>query len=304
MTASEPAPATPPDVATRRDGLLWGLAAYGAWGLFPFYFRPLRGVDPLEVLAHRILWSFVLLAGIVLSSASRRAALVATLAQPRMRLGLLASAVFIATNWFTYTVAVTTGRVLEASFGYFLNPLFSVALGVMVLGERLSVGLRVGVVLALAGCVVAGTGQQLSMAIPLTLAFSFGLYGLLRNRLAVDPLTGLFVETGVTVLPAVGVLAWHAHLGTGALTVATPGRDLLLVLAGPVTTAPLLAFAAAARRLPLSTIGLLQYLTPSMLFVLATVAFGEPLDLRRLASFACIWAGLGVAMVLRGRAAV
>lgn len=291
--------------ATRRTGLAWGLAAYGAWGLFPFYFRPLRGVDPLELLAHRIVWSFLLLAALVAASPARRAALVGALGRPRLRYGLVASALLIATNWFTYTVAVTTGRVLEASFGYFLNPLLSVALGVLVLGERFTLGLRIGVGFAVLGCALAGAGQQLSLAIPLALASSFGLYGLLRNRLSVDPVTGLLVETGVVVGPAAVVLVWHAHAGTGAFSTGNPARDALLLLAGPVTTAPLLAFAAAARRLPLSTVGLLQYLTPSMLFVLATTAFGEPMDLHRLAAFACIWAGLGVGMWFnwRGRRA-
>ncbi|RYD96263.1 MAG: EamA family transporter RarD [Sphingomonadales bacterium] len=270
-----------------RRGLTLALSTYAIWGILPVYFHFLTGVPALQVVAHRVIWSAPLLIAVVLLLGRGRATLAA--ARGRTLLLLVASSALIAINWLVYIWAVQNGHVLEGSLGYFINPLVNVALGIAVLGERLRKwqGIAIGVAgLGVAAMALSGGG---SIWISLVLAASFGLYGLLRKIAAIDALGGLTVET---VLLAPLCIAWllysAAHDATGfgqSLTL-----DALILLAGVVTAIPLLMFAAAARRLPLSTMGLIQYLAPSLQFGLALL-FGEPLRPVHFVVFPLIWAG-------------
>jgi chloramphenicol-sensitive protein RarD len=269
-------------------GLALGVGAYVLWGVLPLYIHALRDVPALELLAHRVLWSVALLAVIVIGL--RRARTILAAARGRTLLALVASALLIAVNWIVYIWAVQHDHLLEASLGYFINPLVNVALGMAVLGERLRRWQGAAIGLAALGVLVLAASGGGAIWISLTLAASFGLYGLVRKMVAIDALGGLTVET---VLIAPFCLAWLIHAaqaGEGAW-----GRSLwldsMLVLAGALTAAPLLMFAAAARRMPYSTLGLLQYIAPSLQFLLAVLAFGEPLRPVHLVTFALIWSG-------------
>ncbi|KPF78213.1 protein rarD [alpha proteobacterium AAP81b] len=275
--------------ATARAGLLAGSGAYLIWGLLPLYLKLLTGIPAGEVLAHRIVWSLPVMA-VVTTLAGGWRRLREALATPRLVLLLLASSLCIAVNWLVYTWAILGGHVLDTSLGYFINPLVSVVFGVVLLGERLGRAQQVAVALAALGVVIETVSHGELPLISLALALSFGTYGLIRKRAAVDAATGLFVETLVLAPFAVAWLLW---LPGGPL--GQPPALLALLAAGGVLTAlPLLLFGLAARRLPLSTLGLLQYLAPSMVFLQAVFLFGEALDPWRLLAFACIWAGLAV----------
>lgn len=276
----------------RRAGLLYGLSAYLAWGLLPLYFRALHEVPPLEILAHRIVWSVALLAG--LTTWLRRWPEVARpLATWRGRGTLLATTALISVNWGVYIWAVHAGRVLEASLGYFVNPLVNVLLGVVFLGEALSRRQQVAVALAGAGVAVLVAAAGALPWVALVLALSFGFYGLLRKRERIDAVAGLFSETALLAPLALGGLAWLGAAGRGHLGGA-PGTSALLVAAGAVTAIPLIWFALGVQRLRLSTIGLLQYLAPTMQFSIAVFVFGEPFTAAHGAAFACIWASLAL----------
>lgn len=273
--------------AETRAGLLAGLGAYLVWGLLPLYLKLLIGVPATDVLSHRIIWSLFFIAAIAaLLRGWPRLGL--ALAQPRLLALLVASALCIAVNWLIYTWAVLGGHLLDASLGYFINPLISVLFGVVLLGERLSRLQWLAV-----GCAVAGV-LVLTLAhgeLPLTslgLAMSFATYGLIRKHAAVDAVTGLLIETLVLAPLALG---WLLSRPPGLF--GQPLPIMLLLLAGGVLTAlPLLLFGFAARRLKLSTLGLMQYLSPSMVFLLAVFVYAEPLDPWRLAAFVFIWVGL------------
>lgn len=275
-------------MSQRRLGITYALIAYASWGLLPLYLKALRAVPPLELVAHRIVWAAALLVLFVVGT-SQLGWLQQLRERPRIVWTFLASAAALSVNWLVYIWAVSVGRVVDASLGYFINPLLSVVLAVVVLKERLrtlqwaAVGLAgVGVVWL---TVLAG---QLPW-IGLTLAVSFGTYGLLRKTAAIDSLGGLTLET-LLLLPLAGGFL---------LTLAISGRDSwsggglslrsLLVAAGPITALPLLAFAAGARRIPLSLVGILQYLGPSLQLGLGVLVFHEPLPLRKLLGFALIW---------------
>lgn len=273
-------------------GLVLGLGAYLIWGLLPAFLKTLSSVSPAEVLAHRILWSALLLGGIVVIG-RRWGPVAAALRSPRV-LGVLAlTAALIGGNWLLYIWAVNGGHVLETSLGYFINPLLNVALGMAVLGERLGRVQLFAVLLALAGVLYLALAQGALPWIALALATSFGLYGLLRKMAPVDALSGLLIET---LLLAPAALLFAVYLG--ATGEARFGGDvsvsLLLVSAGAVTAIPLLMFAAAAKRLRFATLGLLQYVAPTMQFLLAVFAFGEALTPAHLVAFALIWSGLAV----------
>jgi len=290
--------------AERRTGLAYGLSAYLAWGLLPLYFRALHGVPPLEILAHRIAWSVLLLAG--LTTWLRRWPEVARpLATWRGRLTLTATTALISVNWGVYIWAVHAGRVLEASLGYFINPLVNVLLGVVFLGESLSRRQRVAVALAGVGVAVLVVSAGTLPWVALVLALSFGFYGLLRKRARIDAVAGLFSETALLAPLAVGGLAWLAIRGTGHMGQA-PGTSALLVASGAVTALPLIWFALGVLRLRLSTIGLLQYVAPTMQFSIAVFVFGEPFTAAHGVAFACIWGSLALytAEVLVGLRAV
>lgn len=276
-----------------RAGVAYGLAAYLWWGFGPVYFKAVSHVPALEVLAHRVLWSAALLVVLMLAL-GRRADLGAALRNRRTRLTLMGSMSLVAVNWFVFIWAVNHGHVLQASLGYFVNPLLNVALGTVFLRERLRRPQVVAVALALVGVVWLSVGLGEPPTIALLLAGSFGFYGLLRKTVAADGMTGLTAET-VMLLPA--ALAYLAYLGaSGHLVFAhhDRGTDLLLVAAGAVTAFPLLWFANAARRLRYATVGLLQYLAPTGQFLLAVAVYGEAFTQAHLVSFAFIWAGLAL----------
>lgn len=264
-----------------------GIGAYAIWGLLPLYFHALKGVPALQVLAHRVLWSMLLLALLVL--VLRRGRSIAAAARGRTLLLLAASAALIATNWLIYIWAVQHDHVLEASLGYFINPLVNVALGVAVLGERLRRWQAVAIGVAGLGVVILAASGGGALWISLTLAASFGTYGLLRKVVAIDALGGLTIETLLLAVPAALLLGMTAANGTASFGTA-PGVDALLIASGAVTAAPLLMFAAAARRMPYATLGLIQYIAPTLQFSIA-VALGEPVRGVHLLTFALIWAG-------------
>lgn len=275
----------------RGSGLLLAFGAYIVWGLLPLFFVALRGVGALEVVAHRICWSVLLLGAIVLAT-GRWARLRVALTAPRTRARLLLSASLIACNWLVYIWSVTTHQIIAASLGYFLNPLVNVMLGVALLGERLGRAQAAAVALAAAGVatLAIGTGVGHGLWVSLTLAISFALYGLVRKTTPVEALEGLTVETMALAPIAAGYLAWN---GTPGL--AQPGVvPVLLIASGAVTALPLLLFAAAARLLPLSTLGLVQYLSPSLSFLIAVALLGERLTTPHLVCFGLIWSGLAL----------
>jgi chloramphenicol-sensitive protein RarD len=272
-------------------GVLWAAGAFFAWGMIPLYFRALRAVSPFEIIAHRVLWSVVFLVA-VLAFKRGFAPVRATLAQPRLMARLVLTSALIASNWLTFVWAVNAGRILDTSLGYFLTPQVNVLLGFVFLHERLRRAQWLAVLLALAGVVnqIWLLGQL--PFISLVLALTFGSYGLFRKQLPVDAITGLLVETLIAAPFALGFLVYLQQ--RGRLGIAHQGRptDLLLVGLGVVTAIPLLLFAAGARRLRLATVGFLQYLAPTMTFLLAVLVYGEPLGLARALTFVFIWAGI------------
>jgi len=271
-----------------RSGLAMGFAAYALWGLLPLYIHALRAVPPLQFLAHRVLWSLVLVVVIVLLLRRGGALVAAARGRTLAMLGL--SAALIGVNWTVYIGAVDTGHVLEASLGYFITPLVNVALGVAVLGERLRMLQLAAIAVAAGGVITLALTGGGALWISLVLAISFALYGLVRKVAAIDALGGLTVETVLLGPPAAALLV-HASMQGNAAFGRDSGVDLLLAFAGVATALPLLLFAAAARRLPLVTIGLLQYLAPSVQFLIAVLVFGERVAPIDWIAFPLIWAG-------------
>jgi chloramphenicol-sensitive protein RarD len=272
-------------------GVILGVSAYVSWGVLPLYLRLLRHVPAVQLLSHRILWSVLMLAGVALIF--RRVRIIVTAATWRTLLLLTASACLIAVNWLVYIWAVQNGHVLDASLGYFINPLVNVALGVAVLGERVRRIQGAAIGLAAAGVAIMAVSNGGSIWISLTLAFSFAFYGLIRKVAAIDALGGLLIETLLLAPVALGVLLVAHGAGEGAFG-QERATDLLLIVAGAVTAGPLLLFAAAARRMPYTALGLLQYIAPTLQFLLALFVFGEHLRPHDLAAFALIWAGLAI----------
>lgn len=300
--AAAPRPAAAPrgtvNPSESRRGALYGLAAYGTWGLFPLYFAALAPAGPWEILAHRILWTLVLCLVVVL--VMRDVSWVRPLLRrPRMLVGLAVAAVLIAVNWVVYVAAVVGGQVTDASLGYFLNPIVTVGLGVLVLGERLRrlqwVAVGVGLV---AGVYLSVVGGRVPW-IALTLATSFALYGLTKKRLGatLPALHGLTVETVILVPIAAAVIIGLAATGGQTFTGGAPWHPALLVLSGVVTAVPLLLFAAAARRVPLVTVGLLQFVTPVLQLLCGVLLLGEHMSPARWAGFGIVWVALALLTV-------
>jgi len=282
--------------------MVYGIAAYGLWGFMPVYIKAVRAAPVLEVLCHRVVWAVAFL--LVLSWRQGQVrGLVPALRSGRALALLSASTVCIALNWLVYIWAVVNGRVLEASLGYYINPLVNVLLGVAILGERLERPGRIAVGIAAAGVLWLAVHVGQLPWIPLALATLFGSYGLLRKIAPVGPLAGLTIETALLFPLAGGYLAWAIASGRAAFLAGNPWLDLGLLLAGPVTAVPLLLFAAAARRLPLSTLGFLQYLSPTLQFLLAVLAYGEPFDRAHAVAFALIWTAVALFAAHRARAA-
>ena len=277
---------------TSRAGLAYGIGVYLVWGLVPLYFVLLSHVGSLEIVAHRILWSVPLLL-VLLAALGWFGRLRAALASPRMLATLTVSAVLIAVNWLVYIMAVTHQHVLAASLGYYLNPLINVLLGTLLLKEKLRPATILAIVLAASGVAVLVFGALDTLWISLTLAFSFGLYGYVRKITDIGAVEGLAVETIVLGLPSLGYLVWLWSTGEMAFG-DDRSTDFLLVFSAVVTAIPLMLFAAAARRLTLTMLGFIQYIAPSLAFLIGVFVLGEPLMTSQLVCFALIWAGLAV----------
>ncbi|HVK36675.1 MAG TPA: EamA family transporter RarD [Microlunatus sp.] len=284
-----------------RRGIAYGLGAYGLWGLVPLYWPLLDAAGPLEILSHRIVWSLVL-AGLLLVVLRRRGWW-RSIARPRTLLLLTAAAALIAVNWGVYIWAVNSGRVVEAALGYYVNPILSVLLGVVVLRERMAVGQWVAVGLAGVAVLVLAVEYGHPPWVSLLLAASFATYGLLKKQIDSGALETLTVESAVLTPVAVGYLLWLQATGSLVFGHHGAGQSLLLASSGLVTLIPLLLFAAAATRLPLSTVGLLQYLTPTAQFLLGVLYFGEAMSPARWFGFALVWAALILLTVVGLRSA-
>ena len=277
----------------RRRGVLSGLGAYALWGLFPLYFPLLEPATGLEIVAHRVLWSLVFV-GLLLFALRRWSHVRAAVADRRTLLVLAGAAVLIAGNWLVFVYGVNSGHVVETSLGYFINPLVSVLLGVVGFSERLRPLQWTAVGIAAVAVAVLTVDYGRPPWIALTLALSFGLYGLMKKLVKVEAAPGLFVETALVAVPAVVVLAVLHGSGSGTFGQVSPAHSLLLASSGAATAVPLLLFAAAARRIPLSTVGLLQYLTPLMQLSIGVFVYDEPMPPARLAGFAIVWLALAV----------
>jgi chloramphenicol-sensitive protein RarD len=274
------------------SGLWYAIGAYLLWGILPIYWKWISHVSALELIAHRIVWSCLMLGGLVVISrewSSFRAALTTRV----IRLYGLA-ALFIAVNWFTYVWAVNTGRVVHASLGYFINPLISVVLGVMVLGERLRPFQWIAVGLAAMGVLYLTLSLGVPPWISLTLAFSFGVYGLVKKTAPLGSVHGLTIETAILLLPAIVYLVVLELAGGGAFFRTGVLSAVLIIGTGIVTAAPLLLFASAVQRVPLSQIGLLQYIAPTIQLLLGVFVYREPFARTQLVGFSMVWAGLVV----------
>ena len=278
--------------ADRRLGVLYGVGAFAFWGAIPLYFKVVSQVAPLEVLAHRVVWSVGFLLPVVWLS--RRWGQVGTaLRSPRVVLTLLLTTVLIATNWGIFIYSVTNAHVIQASLGYFINPLINVLLGFVFLGERLRRWQGISVLLASAGVAAFIVANNAVPTIALALAFSFGFYGLLRKRLHVEGVTGLLIEAAILAPLALAYLIYLGAIGQRAFGFANWQLDVTLALAGVVTAVPLIWFVNAARRLRLATLGFLHYLTPTGHFICA-IAFGEAFTWGHAVTFAFIWIALAI----------
>ena len=284
------------DHSQRRTGLLYAFAAFLTWGSFPLYLQFVHGVPPLEFIMHRSVWALVFVV-LMLTLMRHWAWLPQVLRQPRKLLVFVFTALLLSSNSLVYVYAVQTGHVLETSLGYFINPLISVLLGVMVLGEKLR---RVQwVAVALAACGVAWLTWHAGKLpwMGLVLAVSFGVYGLVRKTAPLGAMEGMALENLLLAPVMLPALAWWTLNHGGVLAQGVSTQLGWLLLAGPLTALPLLWFAAAARRLPLATVGMVQYVSPSLQFVLAVWVLHEPFSAPRLLGFAAIWAALGLLSV-------
>jgi chloramphenicol-sensitive protein RarD len=272
-------------------GVAAAAAAFTAWGVFPLYFEPLLTVSSVQVIAHRIVWSCLVVFGWVLLRGELRDVWRA-LADRRIVLRLALSATFITTNWLAYVWAVMHGHVIDASLGYFINPLVNVLLGIVLLAERLNRAQWTAVALAASGVAYLTYDTGHLPWISLCLAFSFATYGFIRKVVHVEALPGLAAETLLLLPLAIAYLCWCEERGTGAFGHSTTTIDLFLVGTGPLTAITLFLFAYAARRIPYSTVGLLQYIAPSLQLACGVLAMHESFERERALGFALIWTAL------------
>jgi chloramphenicol-sensitive protein RarD len=276
-----------------NKGIWYAVGAYVAWGVLPVYWKWLHNVPAVQLISHRIIWSFVLLAMVVF--VTRQWKSFRSAAQPRRVLLIyLAAAVLLSINWLTYVWAVNAGFIVETSLGYFINPLLSVLMGVIFLRERLRPWQWLPIGLAAAGVLYLTLAYGSLPWIALTLAFSFGIYGLVKKTAPLGALYGLTLETGLLFVPAVGFLVYLETVGRGAFLHSGPLMDLLLVGAGLITTVPLLMFASAAQRIPLSLVGVLQYIAPTLQFLIGVLIYKEPFDHAHLIGFSLVWVALAI----------
>jgi chloramphenicol-sensitive protein RarD len=275
-----------------RSGFALGLSAYFLWGVLPLYFKAVSAVPPFDIVAHRVLWSLPVLAGLIIVSSGWQK--VGDVVASRRTFAVLAlTSVLIAGNWLLYVWAVNFGHLLAASFGYYLNPLANVLLGRFALKEKLSPLQWTAVGISAAGISVLAAGALSQLWISLTLCISFSLYGLLRKVVPADAVTGLAVETAILFPVAIAWLAWRYSLGQPVMGA---GIEItgLLVLAGIVSTTPLLLFNAAAKHLPYSTMGMLQFIAPTLQFLIAVLLYGERLTTAHIIAFGSIWIALAL----------
>ncbi|MEU6612969.1 EamA family transporter RarD [Streptomyces parvus] len=277
----------------QRAGLLYGIGAYGMWGLVPLFWPLLEPSGAIEILAHRMVWSLGVVAVALLFV--RRWAWIGELVRDRRKLGLISvAAATISVNWGLYIWAVNNGHVVEASLGYFINPLVTIALGVLLLGERLRPAQWAAVAISVAAVLVLAIGYGKPPWVSLVLAFSFATYGLVKKKVNMGGLESLAAETAVLFVPALGFLLWLAATGRSTFTAGGAGHGFLLAATGLVTALPLICFGAAAIRVPLSTLGLLQYLAPVFQFGLGVLYFHEAMPPERWAGFALVWLALSL----------
>ena len=274
-----------------KKGIWYAIAAYSIWGLFPIYWKWLQAVPALQLIGHRIGWSFILLFIFVLVTRQWRAFRAVAFEWPTLRIYALA-AVLVSLNWLVYVWAVNAGFVVESSLGYFINPLLSVLLGVLFLGERLRPLQWLPVGLAALGVVIVSFAYGSVPWIALALASSFGLYGLVKKRAPLNALYGLTLETGIVFIPAFLYLFYADRVGQGAFLHTDLTSNLLMIGAGLVTTVPLLMFSSAAQRIPLALMGILQYITPTLQFLLGVLVYKELFTSAQFAGFGLVWLAL------------
>ena len=275
----------------KNKGILYAIGAYLMWGLFPIYWKQLESIDALQLIGHRIGWSFILLILFVLVTRQWKNFRSVAFNKKTIRIYLIA-AVLISVNWFTYVWAVNHNFVVETSLGYYINPLFSVLLGVIFFRERLRFVQWIPIALAAIGVIYLTVTYGSLPWIALTLAFSFGLYGMVKKTAPLNSLYGLTLETGLLFVPALAYLIFCETTGQGAFLHSGELKDWMMVGAGLVTIIPLLLFSAAVPRVPLTTIGILQYINPTMQFLLGVLVYKEPFTHNSLIGFGIVWAGL------------
>lgn len=286
MTASDPTH------SRARAGLFYGLAAYGLWGVMPVYFKALQAVPSIDIVAHRIVWSLLVLAALVTAARAWNQVRDAVRSR-KARAMLLLTALLIGTNWLLYVYAINSGNILAGSLGYYLNPLANILMGRFILKERLSKLQWAAVGIAAAGIAVLAAGALGTLWISLTLCFSFATYGLLRKIIHVESLAGLTVETSLLFPIALGWLLIGGAEGRPMFG-AGGTETALLLAAGVVSTIPLLCFTAAARRLAYSSVGMLQFIAPTLQFLLAVAVYDEPFTTAHGIAFGCIWTALAL----------
>lgn len=284
----------------QNKGILYGVAAYTAWGLLPIYWKLLGAVPALEILSHRMVWSLLFLL-LLLRYRQQWGWLRPALRNWRTVLLYLVTAVLLSVNWGVYIWAVNSGHIVEGSLGYFMNPLVNVLLGVLLLHERLRPWQIVAVAAAVLGVVLLTLRVGRLPWIALTLAFSFGFYALLRKKAPLDSLPGLSLETALMFIPALIYVVWTQARGTAVFLHADLRIALLLPLAGVVTALPLLWFGTAAQHVTLTTLGILQYIAPTLQFLLGVLVYGEPFDQGKLLGYSFIWLALIIYTVERIR---
>ncbi|GAB6171264.1 EamA family transporter RarD [Paradesulfitobacterium aromaticivorans] len=279
-------------------GVWYGILAYGSWGLLPIYWKTLKAVPSGELLAHRIVWSFVFVA-VVLLALGRWHMLREVLAIRRNRWGVLLASLFVSINWFTYIWAVNSDHVVEASLGYYITPFFMVLLGLALLRERLDFWQIISLLIALAGVAIITLEYGKVPWVSLALALSFALYGLVKKLMNLDSLTGLALETVMVTPVALAFLLTRQLNGSGVFGHLPWGTTVLLLASGAITALPLFWFANGAKRIPLSTMGFIQYLSPSLQLIMGVLVFGEPFTQLDLISFSLIWISLALYTVSR-----
>lgn len=281
------------DAARSRQGVFFAIAAYTMWGIAPVYFKWLESVPALEILSHRIIWSFILVLALILVL-RRGGRLKPVLQNKKQMLRLTLATCLLGGNWFLFIWAINNDHILDASLGYYINPLLNVAIGMVFFAERMRKMQLVAIALACTGVLIQIISFGSVPWVALALACSFAIYGAIRKRLPIDSITGLWLET-LILLPAVLIyMVFFASSSAADMSQNTWQINTLLVAAGVVTTAPLLCFTAAAQRIRYSTLGFFQYIGPSLMFILAVWVYGEPLAADKLVTFAIIWVALAL----------